>query len=130
MPMVHALKAKGWNAEVIFLKWIKRMKFYKYVKENFDGYVSRINPGNLKKENEYFDMLRKFCADKLSMPRPDAMIDYGAKDALTKLADTDLVPSDTDACYDIKTFKENFPKSLAKGERVLKQNRGSTGEGI
>lgn len=50
------------------------MKFYKYVKENFDGYVSRINPGNLKEENEYFDMLRKFCADKLSMPRPDAMI--------------------------------------------------------
>lgn len=42
MPMVHALKAKGWNAEVIFLKWIKKMKFYKYVKENFDGYVSRI----------------------------------------------------------------------------------------
>lgn len=64
------------------------------------------------------------------MPHPDAMIGYGAKDALTKLADTDLVPSDTYAYYDIKTFKENFPKSLAKGERVLKQNRGSTGEGI
>ncbi len=27
-------------------------------------------------------------------------------------------------------FKANFPKTLAKGERVLKQNRGSTGEGI
>lgn len=76
-------------------------------------------------------MLRKLCADKLvGMPHPDAMIGYGAKDALTKLADTDLVPSDTYAYYDIKTFKENFPKSLAKGERVLKQNRGSTGEGI
>ncbi|MCZ0910598.1 Cj0069 family protein, partial [Escherichia coli] len=92
---------------------------------------SRINPGNLKEENEYFDMLRKLCADKLvGMPHPDAMMGYGAKDALTKLADTDLVPSDTYAYYDIKTFKENFPKRFAKGERVLKQNRGSTGEGI
>lgn len=27
MPMVNALKAKGWNAEVIFLKWVKKMKF-------------------------------------------------------------------------------------------------------
>lgn len=33
MPMVNALKAKGWNAEVIFLKWVKD-EIYKYVKEN------------------------------------------------------------------------------------------------
>ncbi|EHB6008850.1 TPA: Cj0069 family protein [Campylobacter coli] len=131
MPMVNALKAKGWNAEVIFFEVGKKNEIYNYVKENFDGYVSRINPGNLKEENEYFDMLRKLCQEGLvGMPHPDAMIGYGAKDALTKLADTDLVPSDTYAYYDIKTFKENFPKSLAKGERVLKQNRGSTGEGI
>ena len=131
MPMVNALKAKGYNAEVIFFEVSKKDEIYNYVKENFDAYVSRINPGNLKEENEYFDMLRKLCADKLiGMPHPDAMIGYGAKDALTKLADTDLVPSDTYAYYDIETFKENFPKSLAKGERVLKQNRGSTGEGI
>lgn len=76
-------------------------------------------------------MLRKLCADGLvGMPHPDAMIGYGAKDALTKLADTPLVPDDTYAYYDIETFKKTFPKSLAKGERVLKQNRGSTGEGI
>ncbi|TEY03029.1 Cj0069 family protein [Campylobacter sp. US33a] len=131
MPMVNALKSKGWNAEVIFFEVGKKDEIYHYVKENFDGYVSRINPGNLKEENEYFDMLRKLCNDGLvGMPHPDAMIGYGAKDALTKLADTDLVPSDTYAYYDIKTFKENFVKSLAKGERVLKQNRGSTGEGI
>lgn len=64
------------------------------------------------------------------MPHSDTMIGYGAKDTLAKLADTDLVPSDAYDCYNIKTFKENFPKSLAEGERVLKQNHGSTGEGI
>lgn len=30
----------------------------------------------------------------------------------------------------LRLLKKIFPKSLAKGERVLKQNRGSTGEGI
>lgn len=131
MPMVDALKSRGWGAEVIFFEVGKKDEIYEYVKNNFDGYVSRINPGNLKEENEYFAMLRNLCADGLTgMPHPDAMIGYGAKDALTKLAGTNLVPSDTYAYYDIKTFKETFPKSLAKGERVLKQNRGSTGEGI
>lgn len=131
MPMVNALKDKGFNAEVIFFEIGKKDEIYSYVKNNFDGYVSRINPGNLKEENEYFAMLRQLCKDGLvGMPHPDAMIGYGAKDALTKLADTDLVPSDTYAYYDIKTFKDTFVKTLAKGERVLKQNRGSTGEGI
>ena len=131
MPMVNALKDKGWGAEVIFFEVGKKDEIYAFVKGNFDGYVSRINPGNLKEENEYFAMLRRLCDDGLvGMSHPDAMIGYGAKDALTKLAGTKLVPQDTYAYYDIATFKQNFPKSLAKGERVLKQNRGSTGEGI
>ncbi|MDE5925268.1 MAG: Cj0069 family protein [Helicobacter sp.] len=150
MPMVDALKAKGWNAEVVQLTdealrdSSKREEIYKKVRESADGYVSRVNPGNLKEEKLYFDVLRKLCADGLvGMPHPDAMIGYGAKDALTKLADTPLVPSDTYAYYDPAEakrigvtfsdkhdFKKTFPKTLAKGERVLKQNRGSTGEGI
>ena len=131
MPMVKALKEKGWGAEVIFFEVGKKDEIYAFVKGNFDGYVSRINPGNLKEENEYFAMLRRLCDDGLvGMSHPDAMTGYGAKDALTKLAGTKLVPQDTYAYYDIATFKQNFPKSLAKGERVLKQNRGSTGEGI
>ena len=131
MPMVYALKEKGWGAEVIFFEVGKKDEIYAFVKGNFDGYVSRINPGNLKEENEYFAMLRRLCDDGLvGMSHPDAMTGYGAKDALTKLAGTKLVPQDTYAYYDIATFKQNFPKSLAKGERVLKQNRGSTGEGI
>ncbi|MGP5117999.1 Cj0069 family protein, partial [Corynebacterium casei] len=52
------------------------------------------------------------------------------KDALVKLNDTDLVPSDTAAYYDVETFHDTFPISLSFGERVLKQNRGSTGSGI
>lgn len=131
MPMVEALKKRGFNAEVIFFEVAKRDEIYHYVKNNAIGYVSRINPGNLKEENQYFEMLRNLCNDGIvGMPHPDAMIGYGAKDALTKLNDTTLVPNDTYAYYDIDVFKKNFPKTLARGQRVLKQNRGSTGEGI
>ena len=137
MPMVNALSTHGWTGEVIQLSdeilrnENESKKIYEFVRDNADGYVSRVNPGNIKEEKLYFEMLRKLCDDGLvGMPHPDAMIGYGAKDALTKLADTELVPDDTYAYYDIATFKSTFPKSLAKGERVLKQNRGSTGEGI
>lgn len=132
MPMVNELKKRGYEAEVIFFEINKKDEIYEYVKNNAIGYVSRINPGNLKEESEYFAMLRKLCdEDKIvGMPHPDAMIKYGAKDALSKLNDTNLVPEDTYAYYDIETFKNNFPKTLSKNQRVLKQNRGSTGEGI
>jgi subtilisin-like proprotein convertase family protein len=40
------------------------------------------------------------------------------------------VPKHVFTYYDFDGLKENFPKSLAKNVRVLKQNRGSTGEGI
>lgn len=131
MPMVDALKERGQYAEVIFFDIEKRDEIFNYVKDNAIAYVSRINPGNLKHEAAYFDMLRELCdVGVLGMPHPDAMIGYGAKDALVKLRHTPLVPEDTFAYYTIDEFKENFPKSLLHNERVLKQNRGSTGEGI
>ncbi len=131
MPMVDALKQRGQDAEVIFFELEKRDEIFNYVKNNAVAYVSRINPGNLKHEAEYFDMLRELCASGvIGMPHPDAMIGYGAKDALVKLRHTTLVPDNTFAYYTTDEFKANFPSSLAQGVRVLKQNRGSTGEGI
>lgn len=131
MPMVDALKKRGQDAEVIFFGLEKRAEIFNYVKDNAVAYVSRINPGNLAHEAEYFKMLRELCAaGVVGMPHPDAMIGYGAKDALVKLRHTSFVPEDTYAYYTIEELKATFPKSLANGERVLKQNRGSTGEGI
>lgn len=131
MPMVEALQQRGQQAEVIFFENDKRDEIFAYVKQHAIAYVSRINPGNLAHEAEYFEMLRELCAEGIiGMPHPDAMIGYGAKDALVKLRHTSLVPEDTYAYYTIEQFKSSFPKSLAHGERVLKQNRGSTGDGI
>ena len=49
---------------------------------------------------------------------------------MEKLRNTGLVPDDVYTHYTFESFKNNFPLSLAKGVRVVKQNRGSTGEGI
>ncbi|MCV6630182.1 MAG: Cj0069 family protein [Flavobacteriaceae bacterium] len=132
MPILNAIKAKGWDCEVVYFRDAWKEQIIDYAKDRFDGYISRINPGNLPNgEKEYFEALRTL-SDKglVGMAHPDAMLNFGAKDALVKLAKTDLVPDDTYAYYDIKTFEETFPKSISFGERVLKQNRGSTGEGI
>ena len=132
MPMVNALKAKGWDAEVIFYSDEKKDEICAHVVEMADAYISRINPGNIPSGEEiYFDMLRAICdAGVIGMPHPDAMIRYGAKDALIRLADTGLVPEDTFAYYTVEAFKQQFPIAASYGVRVLKQNRGSTGAGI
>jgi len=132
MPMVEALRALGWAAEPIFYRDEDRHTLFERVSATADAYVSRINPGTIPGgETLYFDMLRRLCAaGVLGMPHPDAMIGYGAKDALVKLVGTGLVPPDTAAYYSVAEFRERFPVSLAGGRRVLKQNRGSTGEGI
>ncbi|MEX0671713.1 MAG: Cj0069 family protein [Pirellulales bacterium] len=132
MPMVEALRASGWTAEAIFYRDLDRDALCDRVASTADAFVSRINPGTIPGgETAYFDMLRRLCAAGLvGMPHPEAMTGYGAKDALVKLVGTGLVPPDTDAYYSIPDFKARFPAMLAGGRRVLKQNRGSTGEGI
>jgi hypothetical protein len=65
----------------------------------------------------------------VALPHPDAMLNYGAKDAITKLKGTKYGFNDTQGYSTIDEFKEFFPKMLALGERVLKQNDGANGEG-
>lgn len=132
MPVVNALKERGYHAEVVFYRDAWADEIFDYVSSRFDGYISRVNPGNIPGgEKGYFELLRRLSdAGLLGMSHPDAMMTFGAKDALVKLAGTHLVPADTYAYYNPQELEEHFPRSLAGGERVLKQNRGSTGEGI
>ena len=132
MPIVNAIKAKGWGAEVVYFRDEWKDVIFDYALEKADGYVSRINPGNLPDgEKIYFETLSKLSeAGLVGMSTPDAMLNFGAKDALVKLASTDLVPDDTFAYYTVEEFRNTFPSSISHRERVLKQNRGSTGSGI
>lgn len=132
MPIVNAIKAAGWHAEVLFFRPEWADELFRYAAANFDGYISRVNPGNIPGgEDGYLDLLTRLSdAGLVGMSTPAEMMAYGAKDALVKLNTTDLVPADTTAYYDVAAFHRTFPTSLSHGQRVLKQNRGSTGSGI
>lgn len=130
-PIIDSFKKRGWSAEIIFYRDEDRGEIYRHTIEKADAYISRVNPGNLVSETGYFQMLRELVNNGVEgLPHPDAMIAYGAKNSVEKLKGSDIVPDDVYTYYDFDTLKEEFPKSLKKGVRVIKQNRGSTGEGI
>jgi hypothetical protein len=130
-PIIESLKNRGWTAEIIFFEEENRGEIYRYVVDKAGAYISRVNPGNLPNEIAYFQMLRELVNHGVAgLPHPDAMISYGAKNCIERLKGSGLVPEDVQTYYDFDTLKSEFPKKLKKNVRVLKQNRGSTGEGI
>lgn len=130
-PIIDSLTKRGWTSEIIFYADKDRGEVYRHTCDVAGAYVSRVNPGNLRDETGYFQMLRELVNHGVvGLPHPDAMINYGAKNAVEKLKGTDIVPEDVECYYDFETFKTQFPRSLTRGVRVAKQNRGSTGEGI
>lgn len=132
LPIVESIKKLGWHAEVIKFENDKAEQIYHDVVARFSGYIGRVNPGSLPdNEKIFFEVLRKLSdAGLTGMAHPDSMSNFGAKSALVKLNKSGLVPEDTWVYYQIDEFKKNFPISLSHGVRVLKQNRGSTGQGI
>merc|ERR1719446_1894900 len=63
-------------------------------------------------------------------PSPDVMAKMGAKDALCKVKEMDFGLPDTFGYYSPEDMARDFPKGIAYQPRVVKQNRGSAGEGI
>ncbi len=132
MPMIEALRENGWKAEAVYYRESDFDSLLEQIPDQYDSYVSRINPGNIPGgEERYFELLGKLCqVGVVGMPVPEAMVAFGAKDALVKLRDMEIVPDDTYVYYNTDHFEKLFPSALSTGVRVLKQNRGSTGSGI
>merc|ERR1712014_364907 len=100
----------------------------------FDAIVMRINPGQITAnggDQQKFDKAMTEVAAKIPVwPTPANMEQMGAKDALTKIKDMDFGLPDTLGYYSPQDLKDGFPKTVAFEKRVVKQNRGSAGEGI
>ncbi len=129
--IVDSLRKRGWSSEIIFYSDEERGEIYRHTIKHAGAYISRVNPGNLHDETGYLQMLKELVQRGVQgLPHPDAMVNYGAKNAIEKLRDTALVPKDVNSYYAFEEFKDTFVQTLATGPRVLKQNRGSAGEGI
>jgi hypothetical protein len=132
MPMVEEVRKKGIEPVVVYYDHDRRHELFKAIIDSADAYVSRVNPGNIPGgEGHYLEMLR-YLGDTgvVGMADADTMVEMGAKDALVKLVGTGLALPDTYAYYTVEELRSRFPVSLSRAERVLKQNRGSTGSGI
>merc|ERR1719343_368346 len=94
----------------------------------------RINPGQITAnggDQQKFDKAMTAVAEKIPVwPTPANMELMGAKDALTMVKDMDFGLKDTLGYYSPQELKDGFPKTVAFEKRVVKQNRGSAGEGI
>jgi len=104
-----------------------------FLAENAHGIIVRNNPGTLtaKSQKKFDDMLRDLSESGVNiMTHPDVMSTLGAKDALVKIRDLNCGLEDTEVYYDPKSFIDGFRKSIAFQPRVIKQNRGSQGQGI
>merc|ERR1712149_129554 len=88
--------------------------------------------------DKFFEVMKKFDDSMREMrklgiqvwPSPDVMEKMGAKDALCKVAKMNIGLEDTLAYYDEAEFAAGFKKTMKFQPRVIKQNRGSAGEGI
>jgi len=103
----------------------------------YDAYIVRINPGQLSQgtpegTQARFDALMREMQGKgkLVWSSPDVQTKMGAKDALCKIANMGCGLVDTFAYYDAETLESKFKETCAFQPRVIKQNRGSAGEGI
>merc|ERR1712216_742590 len=105
------------------------------VLKNFDAIIVRCNPGQINadggSQGKFDDALRGLRTKGIQVwPSPDVMEFMGAKDALTRIAHLNIGLPDTLTYYTEDSFKAGFKKTMAFQSRVIKQNRGSAGEGI
>merc|ERR1719456_1844429 len=124
----------GMSCQLIQYVHDEHDKFFEVCK-GFAAIVVRCNPGQIGadggdqgKFDDGMRGLRKL--GKQVWPSPDVMEFMGAKDALCKIAKLNIGLEDTVAYYDEAEFATGFKKTMAFQPRVIKQNRGSAGEGI
>ena len=87
----------------------------------FDGYIVRINPGQLSNpgvapgaQRRFDDAMRRFVDDgKPVWSSPAVQSAMGAKDALVKVRDLQCGLACTRCYYDAKSFEEGFRKTAA-----------------
>ncbi|CAB9501829.1 expressed unknown protein [Seminavis robusta] len=106
---------------------------YSFLSRKAQGIIVRNNPGTLSAASQriFDDMMRQLANDGLViMTHPDVTSTLGAKDSLVQIKDLKCGLDDTQVYYDPESFREGFRRSIAMQPRVIKQNRGSQGEGI
>merc|ERR1719478_352480 len=134
IPFANGMINSGIGCELIHYVHEDHDKTMEVLK-NFDAIIVRCNPGQINadggSQQKFDDALRDLRKKGIQVwPSPDVMEFMGAKDALTRIAHLNIGLPDTLTYFEADTFKAGFKKTMAYQPRVIKQNRGSAGEGI
>jgi len=133
IPICNALIEQGWACAPIYYSDVEYKAVEREVMSS-KGYILRVNPGKYEgvTQSKLDGLLMEAVKRGVKgMSSPLSIRKMGAKDALVKINNLRCGIPDTAAYYDMKELKAGFPKTMATGDvRVLKQNRGSQGEGI
>mmetsp|Transcript_10714 Transcript_10714/g.32496 ORF Transcript_10714/g.32496 Transcript_10714/m.32496 type:complete len:409 (-) Transcript_10714:912-2138(-) len=135
--LLRGLRAEGMDAEAFFYTDATFDEVLVRIASRSDAFVSRVDPGVYTEctMDRYYQFLLKL--DELGVMafnHPDDMVAMGSKKSLINLLGLPLSVNDTLVYSSWRDFKRYFPRTLeraiAAGGRVLKQNRGSKGEGV
>jgi glutathione synthase/RimK-type ligase-like ATP-grasp enzyme len=133
IPIANGMINNGMSCQLVFYVPEEHDEFFKVI-DKFDAVVVRCNPGQITAaggdQKKFDDSMMEIVRNKPVWPTPDVMAKMGAKDALCQIKNTDFGLPDTLGYYDPEEIKVGFKKTIAFQPRVVKQNRGSAGEGI
>jgi len=134
IPFANGMITSGMSCQLIHYTHEEHDKFFEVCKQ-FNFIIVRCNPGQIKADGgdqqKFDDGMRGLRGMGIQVwPSPDVMEKMGAKDALCKVATLNIGLPDTLAYYSPEEFGAGFKKTMAFQPRVIKQNRGSSGEGI
>jgi hypothetical protein len=136
IPIANSVIEAGGACEIVKYSHDKHEEFAAAT-AGFDALIVRINPGQLSQgttpgTQERFDSLMNdyISKGKLVWSSPKVQTQMGAKDALCKISEMKCGLVDTYAFYSAEELETGFKKTCAYQPRVIKQNRGSAGEGI
>merc|ERR1711998_312424 len=136
IPIANGVVKTGNACKIIRYEHDKHEEFAEKIAD-LDALIVRINPGQLSQgttpgTQERFDALMEaqLAKGKLVWSSPKVQTALGAKDALVKINQMPIGLPDTYAYYTPEELEVGFKKCCAFQPRVIKQNRGSAGEGI
>jgi len=132
--MANGMISSNMSCQLINYVPAEHDKFMSVI-DKFDAVIVRCNPGQIGaaggNQQKFDEGMRTVRAKGIPVwPSPDVMEMMGAKDALCKIANLSIGLEDTLAYYSPEEFAAGFKKTMAFQPRVVKQNRGSSGEGI
>jgi len=133
IPIANGVIKTGMSCQIFEYHYEEHDKFMEVAKQ-FNALIVRCNPGHIDADGgsqQKFDKDMQDLAGTIPIwPTADVMTLMGAKDALVKIKDMGFGMVDTLGYYSPEDMQAGFPKAIGFQPRVVKQNRGSAGEGI